>query len=176
MKEQAVRLAAGILTACIAFGAQGTTAFAKAKSASVPDGVTLTKDGLVTDMDTLTQAMEDAQAGTTDNLSDEEQAVISSVTVLDADDLYYTREDAGTSLIVTAASGSVRFHNTKIGDPRSIVEAKLGTAFTKVYSAPDAGGIDLYQDNEDTSCILWFQFDANDTVTAIVYQKDPSQQ
>ncbi len=96
--------------------------------------------------------------------------------MLDADDLYYTRKDAGTCLIVTEASGSVRFHNVKIGDPRSIVEGKLGAAFSLTFAAKDTAGIDLYQDAEDDSCILWFQYGADDTVRAIVYQKDPAKQ
>lgn len=172
LRGTAVLMAAG-LAACLS----SLPAAAKAKSASVPAGITLTKSGLVTDKDTLAKAMEEAAAGSsTSKSSKADQTVLNSLTVLDADDLYYTRKDAGTCLIVTEASGSVRFHNVKIGDPRSIVEGKLGAAFSLTYAAKDTAGIDLYQDAEDDSCILWFQYGADDTVRAIVYQKDPAKQ
>lgn len=167
-----------LLSAALLFSTNSLAVSAKAKSASVPPGITLTKKGLVTDQKTLQQAMEQKASGSsaagTSKASQAQKEVLYSLTVLDADDLYYTRNEGALPLVVTAASGAVRFHNVKVGDPRSIAMGKLGEAFVLAASAENAGGIDFYQDAENPAYLLWIQYAADDTVQALVYQKNPA--
>ncbi|MGN1023574.1 MAG: hypothetical protein ACI4OJ_08750 [Lachnospiraceae bacterium] len=172
------RAGAFLLTAALLFSQDALAVSAKAKTAPVPPGVTLTKTGLVTDQKTLSQAMKQAASGgssSSSKTSKVDETVLRSLTVLDADDLYYTRTEGQLPLVVTADSGAVRFHNVKVGDPRSIVEGKLGEAFTLAASSEKAGGVDFYQDAENTAYLLWIQYDANDNVQSLVFQRDPAQ-
>lgn len=172
------RGAALLLAAALLVAQNSLAASAKAKTAPVPPGVTLTKKGLVTDQETLNKAMEQAAFGgssSSSKTSKVDETVLRSLTVLDADDLYYTRTEGQLPLVVTADSGAVRFHNVKVGDPRSIVAGKLGEAFVLAASAEKAGGVDFYQDAEDTAYLLWIQYDADDNVQSLVFQRDPAQ-
>lgn len=173
------RFAGSLLAVVVAAALWGGGAQARARVAAQPAGVTVTKDGLVVDANAGTQTSSGtgagqaraAAAGSGQDSYTGTQALAAGVpltlTVLDADDLYYTR---GTQPLIIAQAGQ-RFHNVHVLDPRALVEPKLGSAFQKIPLDKEHQALELYQDLSDGTWFLWVQYDTSDQVQFLIYQQ-----
>lgn len=159
-----VCMAAAMCVVSLMFALSGAVvlrADARARIASAPAGVIVTSTGLEYD---------EVQLPPGGTLIGDVKAL--DQTVLDVDDEYYSRYAQPDPFVI--AEQGVRFHNVKLGDPKAIVKAKLGSAFEEITPPYPVNGVEIYNDALDATHLLWIQYAADDTVLFMVYQAYPT--